>query len=229
LARILLIEDDRRIADFVRRGLQAEGHVVEWACSGPEGLQAARDGDFSLIVLDLNLPGLDGVEICRVLRSEGSAALVLMLTARDALPEKLAGLRAGADDYLTKPFAFDELVARVEALLRRPPVLAEAESVLQVGDLTLYLKTKRARRGDREAPLTAREFALLEYLMRHRGVVLSRARLLSNVWGYSFDPGTKVLDVCIAYLRRKLDGPGEASVIRTVRGFGYQIAEGTGP
>ncbi len=227
MPRVLLVEDDRRIADFVRRGLEADGYVVDWAHDGSLGLDYARQGAYPLIILDRILPGMDGLELCRTLRAERCASLILMLTARDALSDKIEGLKQGADDYLTKPFAFDELLARMEALLRRASAEADGKpEVLKVGDLSVSLATKLARRGEREIALTAREFAVLEYLMHHPGTVISRARLLSNIWGFNFDPDTKVLDVCISYLRRKIDVAGQPSLIRTVRGFGYQVGDG---
>jgi DNA-binding response OmpR family regulator len=161
--------------------------------------------------------------VCRTLRRERRNSLVLMLTAKDGLQDKIEGLKGGADDYLAKPFAFDELIARMEALLRRGPVMA-TDPVLKVGDLTLDPVSKRVQRGEREISLTAKEFRLLAYLMSHPGAVISRTRLLNNVWAMSFDPETKVVDVYIRYLRRKIDGEGEAPLIKTIRGFGYVIS-----
>jgi DNA-binding response OmpR family regulator len=183
----------------------------------------ARGNDYPLIVLDRVLPGLDGIEICKVLRREGRRSLILMLTAKDSLEDKIEGLRGGVDDYLTKPFAFDELILRIQALLRRVsgPV---TDPVLKVGDLVLDPLSKTVRRGEREIALTAKEFLLLAYLMSNAGVVVSRTRVLNNVWELSFDPGTKVVDVYIRYLRRKVDAEGEKPLIRTVRGFGYVIS-----
>jgi DNA-binding response OmpR family regulator len=227
MARILLVEDDRRIADFVRRGLEAEGHLVEAAADVPDGLARALAGDHDLLVLDRMLPSGDGLALCREMRERGVTTPVLLLTARDALGDKVDGLRNGqADDYMTKPFAFDELVARVEALVRRgrsAPGAAE-DPVLRAGDLELDPRTRRVRRGGREVELTPKEFALLEFLMRSDGQVVSRARLLANVWGYGFDPGTKVVDVYIRYLRRKVDEGEDMPLIHTVRGFGYRLA-----
>lgn len=229
MADILLVEDDARIADFLKRGLQAEGHHVEIAADGHDGLSRARGGRHALIILDRALPILDGVEVCRTLRGEGYASMILMLTARDSLQDRIDGLKSGADDYLGKPFAFDELLARTEALLRRTrDALPETTAVIGVADLTLNTATKKARRGSREITLTAKEYALLEYLVRNAGVVVSRKRLLSTVWGLGFDPGTKVVDVYVSYLRRKIDGPGEAPLIATSRGFGYMIQGAAG-
>jgi two-component system OmpR family response regulator len=225
LPKILLVEDDSRIASFIKRGLEAEGYVVDVASNGNDGLALARDPAYRVVILDRMLPGMDGLAICRALRAEQRNCYILMLTAKDALQDKVDGLKGGADDYLTKPFAFDELIARLEALLRRAPQTS-TEPVLQVGDLTLDPNTKRVRRGGREIALTAKEFALLAYLMAHPGVVISRARLLSNVWELGFDPGTKIVDVYIRYLRRKIEAEGEAPLIRTLRGFGYMISAG---
>ena len=221
---LLLVEDDPRVAGFLRRGLEAEGYVVDVAGNGRDGLARARTQEYGLIILDRMLPQLDGLELCRTLRAERCESLVLMLTARDALPDKVEGLQSGADDYLTKPFAFDELLARVAALLRRGRS-RPAPEVLRVGDLTLDPASRRAIRGGREIPLTVREFALLRYLMANAGTVVSRARLLSDVWRYDFDPGTKLVDVYVRYLRQKIDAGAAKPLIHTVRGFGYMIAE----
>jgi two-component system, OmpR family, response regulator len=224
MTRVLLVEDDSRIVGFLHRGLAAEGYSVDAVADGREALTLARDNHYPIVILDRMLPGLDGLDICRRLREEGRDSAVLMLTARDSLQDKLDGLAGGADDYLTKPFAFDELLARMHALLRRGPY-REAASELKVGDLVLSLADHSARRGERTITLTAKEFALLRYLMENAGKVLSRARLLSNVWGYNFEPGTKVVDVYIRYLRRKIDEGAERPLIHTVRGFGYKIAD----
>ncbi len=224
MPKLLLVEDDPRVAGFLRRGLEAEGYVVDVAGNGRDGLARARTQEYGLIILDRMLPQLDGLELCRRLRAERCESLVLMLTARDALPDKVEGLQSGADDYLTKPFAFDELLARVVALLRRGRS-RPAPEVLRVGDLTLDPASRRAIRDGREIPLTVREFALLRYLMANAGTVVSRARLLSDVWRYDFDPGTKLVDVYVRYLRQKIDAGAAKPLIHTVRGFGYMIAE----
>lgn len=224
VARLLLIEDDRRIVSFLQPGLTAESYSVEVARDGLQGLQLALRGEFALIILDQMLPGLDGLEVCIRLRQEGCRSLILMLTARDTLKDKIAGLKSGADDYLTKPFAFGELLARIEALLRRGRALDQAASVFQIGDLSLDLAAKTVRRGERQIELTPKEFALLAYLMANAGTVVSRAKLLSDVWGINFDPGTKIVDVYIRYLRIKIDAPDASPLIRTVRGFGYTIS-----
>jgi DNA-binding response OmpR family regulator len=223
MSRILLVEDDDRIVGFIKRGLEAEGYLVDVADSGEDALAMVRDTSYSLIVLDRLLPGIDGLEVCRTLQRGRHDNLVLMLTAKDSLQDKVEGLKGGADDYLTKPFAFDELIARIQALLRRGPG-ATSDPVLKVGDLTLDPLAKKVRRGEREISLTAKEFRLLNYMMSHSGTVISRTRLLNNVWDLSFDPETKVVDVYIRYLRRKIDGAEEHPLIKTVRGFGYVIS-----
>jgi DNA-binding response OmpR family regulator len=221
-ARLLLVEDDRRIASVLKRGLEAEGYSVDLAHDGEAGLARARAADFDVIILDRMMPGPDGLEVCRRLREAGSRSMVLMLTAKDALQDKIEGLKGGADDYLTKPFAFGEVLARIEALLRRSTT-AEKPAVHRVGDLALDTATRTARRGERRITLTAKEYALLEYLMQMAGVVVTREELLSNVWNLNFDPGTKVVDVHIRFLRRKIDEGEPVALIRTVRGFGYTI------
>ncbi|NGO55208.1 response regulator transcription factor [Allomesorhizobium camelthorni] len=223
MPRILLVEDDDRIVGFIKRGLEAEGYLVDLANNGEDALAMVRETSYSLIVLDRLLPGIDGLDVCRIMQRERREYLVLMLTAKDSLQDKVEGLKGGADDYLTKPFAFDELIARIEALLRRGPG-AISDPVLMVGDLTLDPVAKKVRRGGREISLTAKEFRLLAYLMSHPGAVISRTRLLNNVWDLSFDPETKVVDVYIRYLRRKIDGAEEHPLIKTVRGFGYVIS-----
>jgi two-component system, OmpR family, response regulator len=222
MARVLLVEDDPRIASFIVRGLQSEGHVVDVAGTGNEALTMARNLEYPLLILDRMLPDMDGVEVCRHLRGEGIGCRVLILTARDALADKVIGLNAGADDYLTKPFSFDELLARVEALLRRSD-LQRLDPVLRVADLTLDPTTRYVRRGARTIQLTPKEYTLLRYLMENAGTVLSRAQILSNSWGYSFDPGTKVVDVYVRYLRKKIDSGEAVALIQTVRGMGYRI------
>jgi DNA-binding response OmpR family regulator len=222
MAKLLLVEDDPRIARFIERGLAAEGHVIEVAGKGAEGLALAQSHDYALLILDRRLPDMDGMEICRQLREKGAGIRVLMLTAKDAVGDKIDGFRAGADDYLTKPFAFGELVARVEALLRRSD-LSRHEPELRVADLVLNPVTRQVSRGDREIELTPKEYALLRYLMENAGAVLSRSQILNNNWGYGFDPGTKVVDVYIRYLRKKVDEGEETPLIHTIRGAGYFI------
>jgi DNA-binding response OmpR family regulator len=222
-ARILVVEDDARIASFLVRGLAAEGYDVEQTRDGRSALAAAASGEFSLVLLDRMLPGMDGLEVCRRLRAQGRRTRVLMLTARDRLQDKVDGLKGGADDYLTKPFAVDELLARIEALLRRPAG-AQPGACLQAGELRIDPATKSAWRGDRPLTLTPREFALLTCLVENAGSVVSREQLLRHVWGRRADPRDKLVDVYIRYLRSKIDEDGEPSLIQTVRGFGYRVS-----
>jgi len=224
--RILVVEDDRRIASFLERGLAAEGHQVDIELDGRDGLERARTDEYDLIVLDRMLPYVDGLEVARVLREERRRAMILMLTARDSLEDKVEGLKGGADDYLTKPFAFEELLARIVALRRRRADLDDAEGELRVGDLVLDPDSHRVARAGRSVTLTAREFELLRYLMRNVDKVVSRERLLNGVWSYGYDPGTKIVDVYVRYLRAKIDRPGEPSLIETVRGVGYMMPGG---
>jgi DNA-binding response OmpR family regulator len=226
MAKVLLVEDDPRIARFVRRGLEAEGYAVDVSARGGEALTRCREIDYALIILDRMLPDQDGLDVCRSLRQAGNGGFILMLTAKDTRQDKVDGLRGGADDYLTKPFAFDELLARMQALLRRGRYLETSGEPLRVSDLMLDPAARKVTRGGRQITLTVREFALLSYLMANAGKVVSRPRLLSNVWDYGFDPGTKIVDVYIRYLRRKIDGEGEPPLIHTVRGFGYRIGDG---
>jgi DNA-binding response OmpR family regulator len=224
VTKILLVEDDERIVDFLKRGLKAEGFVVDAALDGEEALQLCRDHDYPLVILDVKLPVVDGIEVCKTLRRENKQSLILMLTAKDSVQDKIAGLHSGADDYLTKPFAFDELLARIVALLRRRPY-KDAGGALSVGDLVLDAATRSARRGARKIELTAKEFALLQFMMENAGRVLSRNRILSNVWEHNSETYTNVVDVYVRYLRRKIDHEGETPLIRTVRGAGYMISQ----
>lgn len=217
MTRILIAEDEDRITSFLERGLRANGFTTQVVQTGPDVLTIANDSDFDLLILDLGLPGLDGQVVLRRLRERGDHLPVVILTARDTVEETVAGFEGGADDYVTKPFRFDELLARVRARLRTEPT-AEM-TVLKAGEVTLDLRTRRASVNGRTVELTAREFALTETLMRHPGQVLSREQLLSHVWGYDFAPESNVVDVYVRYLRRKL-GPG---VISTVRGMGYRL------
>ncbi len=222
--RVLLVEDERRLAHLVKRVLEEEGHQVEVAHNGQDGLSLGLGGEFDVIILDILLPGIDGVEVCRALRKEKVDTPILMLTALDSVEDKVRGLDAGADDYLPKPFAFEELLARLRALSRRR-VEPRDPYYLQVGDLVLDLKRRRARRGKREIDLSPREFALLEVLMRNAGRVLTRSQILDRVWGYDFAPDSNVVDVYIAYLRRKVDKGHSKALIHTIRGYGYMISE----
>jgi DNA-binding response OmpR family regulator len=222
--RVLLVEDDPRIVDFVRRGLKAEGYTVETARGGQEALPLGTEGQFQVIILDLGLPDLNGRQVCEQWRANGVDTPILMLTARDAVQDKVAGLRSGADDYLTKPFAFEELLARIEALMRRQNSEIKPESKeLRVADLVLNRDIHEVRRGDAQIDLTPKEFTLLEYFLRLPGKVLSRTRILEQVWGYSADPLTNVVDVYIRQLRRKIDDGHEVKLFKTVRGFGYKL------
>lgn len=222
--RILLVEDDRRIIGLLVRGLQAEGHQVLVAEDGRDGLEMIRTEDVDLVLLDRMIPYLDGLELCRVVRQERLPVLILMLTAKDSIQDKVDGLKGGADDYLTKPFSVDELLARIEALRRRRPALNEDE-LIRVGTLQLDPAAHRVTRSGEEIALTRREFDLLRYLMANAGRVCSRQKLLNAVWEYSFDPGTKVVDVYVRYLRAKL-GDRDGALIETVRGVGYRLAAG---
>ncbi|MGZ4959878.1 MAG: response regulator transcription factor [Methylomonas sp.] len=222
--RVLLIEDDQRISDFVQRGLKAEGYAVEVARNGQDGIALGSDGQFQAIVLDLGLPDMNGQQVCDRLRQQGVDTPILMLTARDTIQDKVSGLRSGADDYMTKPFAFEELLARIEVLMRRrggeiKPDLKE----LRIADLVLNGETHEVCRGEISIDLTPKEFALLECFMRVPGKVLSRTRILEQVWGYSADPLTNVVDVYIRQLRRKIDDDYELKLLKTVRGFGYKL------
>lgn len=221
---LLLIEDNERVADFVARGLRAEGYAVTRARTGPEGLELARAEAFGLIVLDLMLPALSGQEVLQRLRAEGRLTPILVLSALDAVEDRVGGLRMGADDYLVKPFAFDELVARIDALIRRDRGFQVEPVRLQVGDVVFDRATLAVWRGARPVALTARELALLEFLLCQAGRVVSRARILSNVWGVSEDPLTNVVDVYVRRLRRKL-GDDDASLVETVRGLGYRLRD----
>jgi two-component system, OmpR family, response regulator len=222
--RILLVEDDQRIVDFVQRGLKAEGYSVEVAGNGLDALALSNEGQFQVIILDLGLPDLNGLEVCEQLRSKGIDTPILMLTARDTVQDKVAGLRSGSDDYMTKPFAFEELLARIEALVRRRGGEIKQESrELQIADLVLNGETHEVRRGETLIDLTPKEFALLECFMRMPGKVLSRTRILEQVWGYSADPLTNVVDVYIRQLRRKIDDDFDLKLLKTVRGFGYKL------
>jgi DNA-binding response OmpR family regulator len=218
--RILIAEDEERLAAFLEKGLRANGFTATVVRDGPTALAIARDEDFDLLVLDLGLPGLDGMTVLRTIRAQGQRLPVLILSARDDVQDKVAGLEHGADDYLTKPFRFEELLARVRVRLRDEGTAEQ--TVLREGGVALDLRTRRATVGGRTVELSAREFTMLEVLMRHAGQVLSREQLLSHVWGYDFDPGSNVVDVYVGYLRRKLG----KERIATVRGMGYALDGG---
>lgn len=219
--KILLIEDEKHIADFVRHGCTAEGFSVQCCHDGDTGYEMASNNSYDAIVLDIMLPGRDGLSILRNLRRQHNTVPVILLTARGELDERVEGFNLGADDYLTKPFFVEELIARIHAVVRRAS--GESLSLLQVGDLTVNLISREVRRGDREIELTPREFNLLTYLMRSPGRVFSRPQIIEHVWEYYFDPGTNLVDVHIQRLRKKLCEGGEPSLIETVRGVGYRI------
>ena len=223
--KVLVVEDDDRIVEFLRPGLSAEGFQVEVVQDGEAGLDAGRDGAFDVIVLDLMLPKLDGREVCRRLRADRVKTPILMLTALDTTEDIVRGLRFGADDYLTKPFAFDELVARVEALSRRGDSGEVALRTLQIADLTFDREALVVERAGKRIELTSLEYALLEFLMVEAGKVVSRARILDNVWGTSKDPLTNVVDVYIRRLREKIDQDFDPPLIKTIRGRGYRLSE----
>ena len=220
---ILVVEDDARVADFLLRGLRAEGYRVELARNGADGLAMARTTEPAILILDLMLPGLSGLELCQTLRAEGHHVPVLILSALGNTADKVQGLRLGADDYLTKPFAFEELLARIEALMRRGREQKPRSTLLHVADLTLDLERMSASRAGQTIALTAKELALLELLMNSPGRVYSRERILSNVWGTSQDPLTNVVDVYVRRLRAKIDEGHPLALIKTVRGFGYRL------
>ena len=219
---ILVVEDDRALADLLRRGLSQEGHSVEVSHDGRDGLERAESRSFDALVLDVMLPRMDGLDIARRLRQDGSDTPILMLTARDALHDRLRGFDAGADDYLSKPFAFEELQARLRAITRRSAQHAD-EDRLTVGDLVLDRRAHEVVRSGQRLELTPREFALLEYLMRHPGQVLSRTLILERVWDYGFDSFANVVDATIRRLRKVVDEGFDVPLIHTVRGVGYKI------
>jgi two-component system response regulator MprA len=220
--RVLVVDDDVRLASSLRRALTYEGHTVEVAADGSAALVAARDRPPDLVVLDRMLPGLDGVEVCKRLRA-GSDVPILMLTARDSVSDRVSGLDAGADDYLVKPFAYDELLARVRALLRRRE--PEGREVLRCADLVMAVSAHEVRRGDRLVELTALQFDLLEHLLRHQRQVLERDRLLASIWGTESDAISNVVDVTVAGLRARLEADGQPRLIQTIRGVGYVMRE----
>ena len=221
--RILVVEDEPKLGRLLVRGLGEEGHPADLAPNGEEALWMARAAPYDAIVLDVMLPGIDGFATCRELRQRGVWTPVLMLTARDAIEDRISGLDTGADDYLVKPFAFSELLARLRAIARRAP--AERPTALSVGDLRLDPATHRAWRGDSELDLTAKEFVLLEVFMRRPGEVLSRVQLLDSAWDIAFESHSNVVDVNVRYLREKIDRPYGRQSLETVRGVGYRLSE----
>jgi len=223
--RVLIIEDDPKTAEFVARGLGEGGYVVDVVTDGKKGLLQAAAEDYDLVIVDRMLPGLDGVSIVETLRRTGKQTPVLFLSAKGRVEDRVEGLRAGGDDYLVKPFAFSELLARVEALLRRP-ASASVETVLRVDGLEMDLLAHTVTRDGQQIVLQPREFRLLEYLMRHAGQVVTRTMLLENVWNYHFDPQTNVIDVHISRLRQKVDKDFDTALLHTVRGAGYMLRAG---
>ncbi len=222
--RILIVEDDTDTRSFLAKGLTEAGFVTQTSDDGRDGLYLATDGGFDLIILDRMLPKLDGLSVLKSIRAAGFTTPVLMLTAMSAVDERVRGLREGADDYLVKPFSFDELTARIEALLRRPQDQAE-EQVLVCKDLEMDLISRKVQRAGRPIELQPREYQMLEFLMRRKNRVVTRTMLLEGLWDYHFDPQTNVIDVHISKLRRKVDAPGEHPLIRTVRGAGYMLSD----
>jgi heavy metal response regulator len=221
--RILVVEDEKKVGSFIKKGLEEEHYAVDIAYDGEEGLSLAQINEYDLILLDIMLPRLDGMEVLRQIRRNGSNVPILMLTAKDSVEDIVSGLNGGSDDYLTKPFSFDELVARVRALLRRKA--KEKTDLLTVGDLSLSTSTHRVKRGGREIELTAKEYALLEYFMRNPNRVLTRVLITEHVWDYHFDPSTNVIDVYVNYLRNKIDQGFEKKLIHTIRGSGYMMKD----
>ena len=222
--RVLVVEDEVKMASLLKRGLEEEGYAVDIASDGLTGVWMGAEHPYDAIVLDVMLPDIDGFGVCRKLREAGRWSPVLMLTARDAVDDRVAGLDAGADDYLTKPFSFAELLARLRALLRRGE--PERPAVLTVGDLVVDPATHRASRGGVAIQLTRKEFALLEYFVRHPGEVLSRTKLIEHVWDFAFEGDSNVVDVYVRYLRQKIDRPFGKDSLETVRGAGYRLQEG---
>jgi two-component system copper resistance phosphate regulon response regulator CusR len=219
--KVLVIEDDPTVGQFVKRGLEEARYTVDLVADGEEGEQLANSQPYDLVVLDLRLPGRSGQQVLRNLRARGFEKPVLVLTAQDAVDAKVETLRAGADDYVTKPFAFEELLARVEALARRPRAIVSPK--LTVADLEVDLDAREVMRAGQPIELTPKEFLVLEYLARHAGRVLSRTLITEYAWGYHFDPGTNIVDVVINHLRKKIDAPHEKKLIHTVRGVGYVL------
>jgi len=221
--RILVVEDEKKIADFIKRGLKEEGYAADAAYDGEEGNFLAMTNDYDLIILDLMLPKIDGITLCKKLRQEKISIPIMMLTAKDSVKDKVAGLDSGADDYLVKPFAFEELLARMRALLRKKNFVINTK--FQIADLALDLLTHKVTRHGKEIILTTKEFGLLEYLMRNAGNVVTRTMISEHVWDINFDTTTNVIDVYVNYLRKKIDGGHKKRLIHTIRGRGYSLKE----
>jgi len=220
---ILIVEDEKKVAGFIKKGLEEETYAVDVAYDGEEGLYMASEGQFDLIILDLMLPKIDGLEVLTRVRDKGIDTAILLLTAKDSVEDKVTGLNKGADDYLTKPFAFSELLARVRSLLRRGK--GDTKTELQVGDLTLDLVSHNVKRNGVEMELTGKEYSLLEYFMRNEGKVLTRTMIAEHVWDYNFDTFTNVIDVYINHLRKKIDKDHPKKLLHTLRGVGYVMRE----
>ena len=223
--KVLIVEDEKRLASFLEKGLGEEGMVVDVASDGEHALTLARQGEYDALVLDLLLPRMDGIEVLRRLRREGVRTPVLILSTRGEVEDRVHGLEAGADDYLPKPFAFAELVARLRSIARRAAAEPADGSVLRAGDLTVNLLTREVRRGGRDVELTTREFELLAFFLRHKERVLTRTLAIEQVWDLQFDTGTNLVDVMVSRLRRKLNDEGDGALIHTVRGVGYALRE----
>jgi two-component system copper resistance phosphate regulon response regulator CusR len=226
--RILIIEDERRLSSFLKKGFEAEAMAVDVADDGVAGSDLARGGDYDAIILDLMLPGKDGIEVLREVRAAGKKTPILILSARGEVEDRVKGLNLGADDYLPKPFAFVEALARVRALVRRQSPEGERSPVLSLSDLKVDVMTRKVTRGDREIDLTTKEFQLLEYLVRNKNRVLSRVLIIEHIWDMQFDSGTNIVDVVINRLRRKIDDGARVPLIHTVRGVGYVAREPEG-
>jgi heavy metal response regulator len=221
--RILIVEDEKKVAGFIKKGLEEETYAVDVACDGEEGLHLGSEGQYDLIILDIMLPKINGLEILSQLRTQGKDIPILLLTAKDAVDDRVTGLNKGADDYLTKPFAFSELLARVRVLLRRGK--AEVKTILQIADLTLDLVSHKVNRGGDEIELTGKEYSLLEYFIRNQEKVLTRTMIAEHVWDYNFDTFTNVIDVYINHLRNKIDKGRQGKLLHTLRGVGYIMKE----
>ena len=221
--RILIVEDEKKVAGFIKKGLEEETYAVDVACDGEEGLHLGSEGQYDLIILDIMLPKINGLEILSQLRTQGKDIPILLLTAKDAVDDRVTGLNKGADDYLTKPFAFSELLARVRVLLRRGK--AEVKTILQIADLTLDLVSHKVNRGGDEIELTGKEYSLLEYFIRNQEKVLTRTMIAEHVWDYNFDTFTNVIDVYINHLRNKIDKGRKGKLLHTLRGVGYIMKE----
>ncbi|HOJ85776.1 MAG: heavy metal response regulator transcription factor [Elusimicrobiales bacterium] len=221
--KILLIEDEKKISNFIKKGLEEENYLVDTAFNGKDGFEIAVSAPYDLIIMDLMLPYINGFDLCKKLRESGVNTPILMLTVRDSVEDKVKGLDSGADDYLTKPFAFEELLARIRALLRKRNIVEK--TILKIDDLEMDLISHKVKRGGKEIILTSKEYALLEYLLRNKGKIVTRTMIYQNVWDIGFDTETNVIDVFVNYLRKKIDGNGSKKLIHTIRGKGYMLQE----